>query len=62
MTANVLNDTSTQIPILQQSIQLTATDFDDRELAADEETVQSHQCSDCCTFAEQDTGRIPVFG
>src|SRR5436189_1386931 len=61
MATDMLDEVCSEIPLFYQSIELAATHLNDGKFARDEETIKPDKRSNSRDFANQNTGRVPVF-
>src|SRR5437868_3494348 len=60
MRTNIFRQTRARVTLLHQSVELTRANFNDREFARDEKSVQADQRRDRQKFRDDDTGRVPL--
>jgi len=61
MATDMLDEVCSDIPLFYQSIELAATHLNNGKFARDEETIKPDKRSNSRDFADQNTGRVPVF-
>src|SRR5437762_8073278 len=61
MAADMLGEACSEVPLFYQSLELAATHLNNGKFACDEETIKPDKRSNSRDFANQNTGRVPVF-